>query len=221
MVGDLDVSQLASEEALAQPGEREGQHKIVKDEGGTPMLYTWSMAKGTWEKIGEVTGSSGGTSLGKRMHGGKEYDYLFDIDINGVPLPDHDTSTTRPPLRRLASATRPRRVPLGSMLKLPFNRGDDPWWAAQQFLWNNDIDQAFLDQVANFVITNTPGNQAPSLARAHPTRPSSSPKLLLLSAGLVRPAQRRPIHLWRLVPARRQRRGIERRKRRQRRPLHL
>ena len=181
MVGDLDVSQLASEEALAQPGEREGQHKIVKDEGGTPMLYTWSMAKGTWEKIGEVTGSSGGTSLGKRMHGGKEYDYLFDIDINGVPLPDHDTSTTRPPLRRLASATRPRRVPLGSMLKLPFNRGDDPWWAAQQFLWNNDIDQAFLDQVANFVITNTPGNQAPSLARAHPTRPSSSPKLLLLS----------------------------------------
>ncbi|EOD39562.1 hypothetical protein EMIHUDRAFT_448870 [Emiliania huxleyi CCMP1516] len=144
MVGDLDVSQLASEEALAQPGEREGQHKIVKDEGGTPMLYTWSMAKGTWEKIGEVTGSSGGTSLGKRMHGGKEYDYLFDIDINGVPLPDHDTSTTR------------------SMLKLPFNRGDDPWWAAQQFLWNNDIDQAFLDQVANFVITNTPGNQVSS-----------------------------------------------------------
>jgi len=132
MVGDLDVSQLASEEALAQPGEREGQHKIVKDEGGTPMLYTWSMAKGTWEKIGEVTGSSGGTSLGKRMHGGKEYDYLFDIDING------------------------------SMLKLPFNRGDDPWWAAQQFLWNNDIDQAFLDQVANFVITNTPGNQVSS-----------------------------------------------------------
>ena len=70
MVGDLDVSQLASEEALAQPGEREGQHKIVKDEGGTPVLYTWSMAKGTWEKIGEVTGSSGGTEKEYRSRSG-------------------------------------------------------------------------------------------------------------------------------------------------------
>jgi len=44
-----------------------------------------------------VTGSAGASTLGKRSFVGKEYDYLFDIDINGA------------------------------MLKLPFNRGDDPW----------------------------------------------------------------------------------------------
>lgn len=43
--------------------------------------------------------------------------FLFDIDING------------------------------SMLKLPFNLGDDPYMAAQQWLWKNDVDQGFLDQV--------------------------------------------------------------------------
>jgi phospholipase A-2-activating protein len=117
MVGDLEIAKLASEEALAQPGTREGQHKIVKDGKGTPVLYQWSVASAAWQKIGEVTGSAGGSTLGKRSFAGKEYDYLFDIDING------------------------------SMLKLPFNRGQDPWMAAQQWLWANDLDQSFLDQV--------------------------------------------------------------------------
>ena len=134
MVGDLEVAKLATEDALAEPGNREGQHKIVKDKNGTPMLYQWSMAAASWEKIGEVTGSSDGGTLGKRSYGGKEYDYLFDIDINGT------------------------------MLKLPFNRGDDPWMAAQQWLWNNDIDQGFLDQVAQFIIQNTPGNTPATVA---------------------------------------------------------
>ena len=51
----------------------------------------------------------------------QEWDYLFDIDINGA------------------------------MLRLPFNRGDDPYMAAQQWMWKNDIDQGFLDQaLANY-----------------------------------------------------------------------
>ena len=59
---------------------------------------------------------------------GKEWDYLFDIDING------------------------------EFVKLPFNRGDDPWMAAQQWIWKNGLDQAFLDETANHLIVNTPGN---------------------------------------------------------------
>ena len=42
-------------------------------------------------------------------------------------------------------------------LKLPYNITEDPWFAAQQFLDRNELSQAFLDQVANFIIDNTKG----------------------------------------------------------------
>lgn len=40
-------------------------------------------------------------------------------------------------------------------LKLPYNRGDDPWMTAQKFIHKNELPQAYLDQVANFIITNS------------------------------------------------------------------
>jgi phospholipase A-2-activating protein len=36
-------------------------------------------------------------------------------------------------------------------LKLPFNKGDDPWMAAHKFLNDNELDPMFLDQVAKFI----------------------------------------------------------------------
>ena len=42
-------------------------------------------------------------------------------------------------------------------LKLPFNISEEPWMAAQKFLNKHDLPQAFLDQVANFIIENTKG----------------------------------------------------------------
>ena len=131
----LDTSNMASEEALANPGEREGQHKIIKDSAsGQPTLYTWSAGERTWNKVGEIVGSKdgggGGSTLGKRTYEGKEYDYLFDIDLDGATA------------------------------KLPFNKGDDPWMAAQQFIWRHGLDQAVLDTVANHIVKNTPGNVA-------------------------------------------------------------
>jgi len=131
MLGDLDTKNLPSEDALNTPGTREGQTKIVKDSNtGTTWLYQWAGASNTWEKVGEVTNAKEdeGATLGKRMFEGTEYDYLFDIDINGA------------------------------MLKLPFNRGDDPYMAAQQWMWRHDLDQGFLDQVASHIMANTPGN---------------------------------------------------------------
>mmetsp|Transcript_870 Transcript_870/g.1758 ORF Transcript_870/g.1758 Transcript_870/m.1758 type:complete len:815 (-) Transcript_870:632-3076(-) len=155
MAGDqaLDTANLPSEEALIEPGTKEGQLKVVKDSTtGTPMAYQWSNGSRSWEKVGEVVGSKddggGGATMGKRLFDGKEWDYLFDIDINGA------------------------------MLKLPFNRGDDPYMAAQQWLWKNDVDQGFLDQVANFIITNTPGNVPVAAGNADP----------FTSGGAYRPA---------------------------------
>lgn len=42
-------------------------------------------------------------------------------------------------------------------LKLPYNKNEDPWFAAQRFLEKNEISQLFLDQVANFITENTEG----------------------------------------------------------------
>ncbi|XP_053395858.1 phospholipase A-2-activating protein-like [Mercenaria mercenaria] len=59
----------------------------------------------------------------------KEYDYVFSVDIE----------EGKPPL------------------KLPYNISEDPWFAAQNFISNNNLSQLFLDQVANFIIDNTKG----------------------------------------------------------------
>lgn len=91
------------------------------------MCYEWSNSK--WNSLGDVVGAAGGTQAtsGKTLFEGKEYDYVFSVDI----------SDSAPPL------------------KLPYNRGEDPWMAAQNFIHKNELPQAYLDQVANFIIKNS------------------------------------------------------------------
>lgn len=40
-------------------------------------------------------------------------------------------------------------------IKLPYNRGEDPWLAAQKFIHKNNLPQVYLEQVANFIIKNS------------------------------------------------------------------
>jgi len=165
MLGDLDTTNLPDEEALLEPGQREGQTKIVKDTAtGTPFLYQWSVASNSWEKVGEVTGGKDeGATLGKKLFEGKEYDYVFDIDLNGA------------------------------MLKLPFNRGDNPWMVAQQWIWKNEFDQGFLDAIAQHIITNTPGNEVKEAGNVDPFtssgayRPGPAPSFGAGGSGNVDP----------------------------------
>lgn len=63
------------------------------------------------------------------MHLGKEYDYVFDVDIKDGAPP----------------------------LKLPFNASQNPYQAAQDFINANELPQDYLDQIANFIITNAKG----------------------------------------------------------------
>lgn len=145
MVGGVDVASLPDESALSQPGVKEGQYKIVRDASGAPTLYTWSMADASWQKVGQVVGGpegGGGQStagggaqghaLGRRAYKGKMYDFVFDVDI----------AEGQPPLQ------------------LPFNRGDDPYTAAQRFLHEHNLPQEYLDQTAQFIITNAGGAEA-------------------------------------------------------------
>lgn len=126
-VGAVNMSDLPGPEFLTQKsGTKEGQNQIIKDTDGSPTLYQWSMSQQTWIKIGQVVDSAAGS---KSAHGGKEYDYVFDIDIEDG----------KPPL------------------KLPYNITSNPYDAATKFLQDNELPMSYLEETANFIIKNTQG----------------------------------------------------------------
>ncbi|NXG69255.1 PLAP protein, partial [Baryphthengus martii] len=133
-LGDINIDNLPGREHLQNPGTRDGQTQIIKDNEKVEA-YQWNVSERRWIKIGDVVGSSGATqqTSGKVLYEGKEYDYVFTIDINEN----------------------------GPSYKLPYNITDDPWLTAYNFLQKNNLNTAFLDQVANFIIENTKG-QTPS-----------------------------------------------------------
>lgn len=122
-VGDVQKENLPGAEELREPG-KEGQVKMIKS-GELVEAYQYSTASNKWEKIGEVVGGVG--SGQKKLYQGKEYDYVFDVDIaDGVPP-----------------------------LKLPYNATENPFNAAQRFLEKNDLPLTYLDQVVAFIEKNT------------------------------------------------------------------
>lgn len=125
-VGDIKKDSLPGPDALSQPGTKEGQTKMIKN-GDVVEAHQWSASSQQWVKIGEVVGGVG--SGQKKLFEGKEYDYVFDVDIaDGVPP-----------------------------LKLPFNLSENPYAAAQRFLEKNDLPQQYADQVVQFIDKNTSG----------------------------------------------------------------
>src|ERR1700677_4456059 len=77
---------------------------------------------------------------------GVEYDYVFDVDIEDG----------KPPL------------------KLPYNLSQNPYEAATKFIENNKLPISYLDQVANFITTNTQGATLGQSSEA-PSAPGSDP----------------------------------------------
>jgi phospholipase A-2-activating protein len=110
--------------------------------------------------VGTVVDSTG--SSGRKVeYNGKEYDYVFDVDIE----------EGKPPL------------------KLPYNLSENPYDAATRFLGENKLPISYIDEVAKFIIQNTKGatigqtTEAPSAdplgteARYRPDQPQQ-PKYL-------------------------------------------
>lgn len=126
-LGGVKVTDLPGPEALMIPGKSEGQTRLIRETSGV-CCYQWD--KGQWTKVGDVMGAVGDNpepTGAKKIHEGKEYDYVFSVDVeDGAPA-----------------------------LKLPYNRGEDPWIVAQTFIHKNNLPQAYLEQVANFIITNS------------------------------------------------------------------
>jgi phospholipase A-2-activating protein len=87
----------------------------------------------------DSTGSSGR----KVPYKGKEYDYVFDVDIE----------EGKPPL------------------KLPYNLTQNPYEAATKLLGDNELPISYIDQVSQFIVTNTKGATIGQTAEA----PSADP----------------------------------------------
>jgi len=128
-LGAINMTDLPGPEFLQnKSGTKEGQSQIIKEADGSATLYQWSMSQQTWVKIGQVVDSTGGGGS-KQTYNGKEYDYVFDIDIeDGKPA-----------------------------LKLPFNVIQNPYDAATKFLQDNELPMTYLEETANFIIKNTQG----------------------------------------------------------------
>jgi phospholipase A-2-activating protein len=77
-VGDLNKDKLPGPEALESSGTKEGQILMVKREN-IVEAHQWSSHEEKWVKVGNVVDAIGNNR--KKMHEGKEYDYVFDIDV--------------------------------------------------------------------------------------------------------------------------------------------
>ena len=79
--------------------------------------------------MGQPEDKKGGGSApggGKVTFEGQEFDYVFDIDIDD-----------------------------GVVLKLPYNRTDEPWTVAQKFIHKHDLPQVYLEAIANHIVKNS------------------------------------------------------------------
>lgn len=97
-------------------------------------------------KIGEVVDAVG--SGRKLSYEGKEYDYVFDVDIQeGVPplkLPYNVNGKFFILIRHVTLTD------IGFM-------AENPYAAAQRFLERNELPTSYLDQVVQFIEKNTAG----------------------------------------------------------------
>lgn len=53
---------------------------MVKNAAGGVEAHQWDGAQGKWTKVGEVVDAVG--SGRKQLYEGKEYDYVFDVDVS-------------------------------------------------------------------------------------------------------------------------------------------
>lgn len=128
-VGNINKEQLPGPEFLTQrSGTKEGQVQMISEANGNVSAYQWSVGANQWVNIGTVVDSAG--SGGRKIsYSGKEYDYVFDVDIE----------EGKPPL------------------KLPYNVSQNHYEVARKFIEDNELPLTYLDQVANFIIQNTQG----------------------------------------------------------------
>ncbi|KAI1073548.1 ubiquitin homeostasis protein lub1 [Whalleya microplaca] len=128
-VGDVNKEKLPGPDFLKnKSGTKEGQVQMIKEDDGSVTAHQWSVGQQQWINVGTVVNAVG--SSGRKVeYNGQSYDYVFDVAIEeGAPS-----------------------------LKLPYNLSENPYARAQKFIDDNELSQNFLDQVAQFIVSNTQG----------------------------------------------------------------
>ncbi|KAF2788576.1 phospholipase A-2-activating protein [Melanomma pulvis-pyrius CBS 109.77] len=157
-VGEINKEKLPGPEFLTQKsGTKEGQVQMINESNGNISAYQWSASSNQWVNVGTVVDNVG--SSGRKIsHNGKEYDYVFDVDIE----------EGKPPL------------------KLPYNLSQNSFEVARKFCEDNKLPITYVDQVANFIVQNTQGatlgqttsqasQQGSSASWGNATAPSQAP----------------------------------------------
>ena len=140
-VGDINKEQLPGPEFLQQKsGTKEGQVVMIRESNGSVSAHQWSQGSQSWMNVGTVVDAVGSSGK-KASYAGTEYDYVFDVDIEDG----------KPPL------------------KLPYNLSENPYEAATKFIQDNELPMTYLDQVANFITTNTAGDTIGQTSQAPPS----------------------------------------------------
>ena len=128
-VGNVVKEKLPGPQFLEQKsGTKEGQVQMIQESDGSVSAHQWSQGSQKWVNVGTVVDAVGSSGK-KTSYGGKDYDYVFDVDIEDG----------KPPL------------------KLPYNLSQNPYEAATKFIQDNELPMTYLDQVANFITANTQG----------------------------------------------------------------
>lgn len=186
--GKINKTDLPTTAVLAsRKGKREGEVLIVKNEvTGNVEAYQWSVAAGDWQNLGQVVDE--GSSSDKKIHfEGKEYDFVFDVDVaEGAPplkLPYNvgreSRSVPREPLCRFMLSCRenttvpspnPTAHPSADAIVLTglifitvcrspsfLQQTENPYEAAQNFLNKHELPQSYIDQVVQFIEKNSGG----------------------------------------------------------------
>ena len=128
-VGEVNKEKLPGPDFLTQKsGTKEGQVAMIREADGSVTAHQWSQGAASWVNVGTVVDAVGSSGK-KKEYLGQDFDYVFDVDIEDG----------KPPL------------------KLPYNLSQNPYEAATKFIEDNELPIGYLDQVANFITTNTQG----------------------------------------------------------------
>ncbi|GEM11646.1 ubiquitin homeostasis protein Lub1 [Rhodotorula toruloides] len=115
--------------ALEQPGQAEGEVKLVGADGQPTMAHQWDGTE--WVELGQVVdrlttpdgGAKASPARENMLHDGVEYDYVFQIDVrdDGPPIP------------------------------LPFNLEDDAHATAASLVAAHSLPESYVKRIVEFL----------------------------------------------------------------------
>jgi phospholipase A-2-activating protein len=121
-------------------GRKTGEIKMFKNDKNEIFAYQWAGAG--WEKVGLVTGSSGGKKSypGDQFFPAGEYDYVFDVELGDG----------------------------ASKALLPVNNDDNPLVVAEKFCAKELINKSHVSQIMDFLKQNMQQNHRSTLDSSPP-----------------------------------------------------